>query len=91
MRADQKGAPAPPVPEQTEQEKPREISLGAEEKSMLEEPIDPRVDGILQKLGSRRGREREEHARHHRFPNWRFWGKTRHPGCGWIWRIVPGP
>src|ERR1700730_17567759 len=37
---------APHVPDQ----KPIEISLSAEQKSMLEKPIDPRVDRILQEI-----------------------------------------
>jgi len=34
----------------TSLKKPREISLSAEQKSLLEKPLDPRVDRILQEI-----------------------------------------
>src|SRR5437899_10818291 len=40
---------APPAPP-TSLKKPREISLSAEQKSLLEKPLDPRVDRILQEI-----------------------------------------
>ena len=48
--ADGPSPPIPPTPQPAPAEKPAEISLSAEQKRLLEKPIDPRVDRILQEI-----------------------------------------
>jgi hypothetical protein len=87
--ADATPAPAQAVPRQA----PLGISLSAEQKSMLEKPLDPRVDRILQEIYADRAAA-ERALKAHRiitFPN--DDSGERHvvqDGDG-FWRIVPGP
>jgi len=74
-------------------EKPRPISLSAEHKSLLEKPVDPRVDRILQEIyADRAAAEAALKARRIiAFPA--SDGGERHVvrGEDGFWRIVPGP
>lgn len=71
----------------------REISLSAEQKSLLEKPIDPRVDRILQEIyEDRAAAERALNARRiidfpHGDSGERHVIQDEHG----FWRVVPGP
>jgi hypothetical protein len=96
-RADSTVRPSPPAPAPAQKQgtQPREIkiSLSAEQKSLLEKPIDPRVDRILQEIYSDRAAAEQalNSQRIIEFPK----GDS---GQGHVvqdengfWRIVPGP
>lgn len=72
---------------------PPEISLSAEEKSMLEKPLDPRVDRILQEIyADRAAAERALKARRIiSFPNDDSGERHVVQDPDGFWRIVPGP
>src|ERR1700680_2240229 len=78
--------PAPP-------KQPLEISLSAEQKCLLEKPLDPRVDRILRKIYSNKAEaERALNARRiidfpHGDSGERHVIQDEHG----FWRIVPGP
>jgi hypothetical protein len=81
-----------PVPPPAPLKKLREISLSAEQKSLLEKPLDPRVDRILQEIYADRA-EAERVLKARRiidFPP----GDSRERHViqdeGGFWRIVPG-
>jgi hypothetical protein len=69
------------------------ITLNAEQKNILEKPLDPRVDRILQELHADRASAEEVlHSRRViRFPQ-QNWAQARviQDESG-FWRIVPGP
>jgi hypothetical protein len=71
----------------------REISLSAEQKSMLEKPLDPRVDRILREIYA--DRAAAEHALKARsilrFPSDDCGERHVVQDSGGFWRIVPGP
>lgn len=81
----------PPAPKPVEQ--PRQISLSTEQKELLQKPLDPRVDRILQEIyADRAAAEAALKARRIiTFPN--IDGGERHVvrGDDGFWRIVPGP
>jgi hypothetical protein len=70
-----------------------EISLSAEEKSMLEKPLDPRVDRILQEIyADRAAAVRALKARRIvSFPNDDSGERHVVQDPEGFWRIVPGP
>jgi hypothetical protein len=70
-----------------------EISLSAEEKSMLEKPLDPRVDRILQEIyADRAAAERALKARRIiSFPNDDSGERHVVQDPDGFWRIVSGP
>jgi hypothetical protein len=82
-----------PVPQPELPKKPGEISLSAEQKSLLEKPIDPRVSRILQKIYANKAEaERALNARRiidfpHGDSGERHVIQDEHG----FWRIVPGP
>ncbi len=92
-RADKASAPVPPVPGHAPQKKPRAISLSAEQKGLLEKPIDPRVDRILQKIYANKAEaERALNARRIiDFPHGDSGERHVIQDEDGFWRIVPGP
>jgi hypothetical protein len=90
----QAAVPPPAVPSAPKLPvKPRPISLSAEQQSLLDKPVDPRVDRILQEIyADRAAAEAALKARRIiAFPN--IDGGERHVvrGEDGFWRIVPGP
>ena len=83
--------PVPAVP-RVPNPKPLEISLSAEQKSMLEKPIDPRVDRILQEIYA--DKEAAERALKSRriieFPHGNSGERHVIQDEQGFWRIVPG-
>jgi hypothetical protein len=84
---------APAKPTQHAPLWPPEISLSAEEKSMLEKPLDPRVERILQEIyADRAAAERALQARRIiSFPNDDSGERHVVQDQDGFWRIVPGP
>jgi|ERR1700720_4022195 len=77
---------APPI-------QPLEISLSAEQKCLLEKPLDPRVDKILRKIYSNKAEaERALNARRIiDFPHGDSGERHVIQDDDGFWRIVPGP
>jgi hypothetical protein len=73
--------------------KPREISLSAEQKSLLEKPLDPRVDRILQEIyADKAAAEAALKARRIiAFPKDDSGERHVIQDERGFWRIVPGP
>jgi hypothetical protein len=84
---------APTKPTQNTPVPLTEISLTAEQKSMLEKPLDPRVDRILQEIyADRAAAERALKARRIiSFPNDDSGERHVVQDRDGFWRIVPGP
>lgn len=83
--------PAPPAPKPFP--KPREIPLSAEHKSLLEKPVDPRVDRIMQEIyADRAAAEAALKARRIIvFPAGDSGERHVVQDEQGFWRIVPGP
>ena len=81
--------PLPPAPSQ----EPRAIPLSADQKRLLEKPVDPRVDRILQEIYA--DRVAAEAALKTRriivFPSADSGERHVVQGDDGFWRIVPGP
>ena len=90
--ADGPPAPIPPTTQPEPAEKPLEISLSAEQKSMLEKPIDPRVDRILHEIyDDKAAAERALNARRIiEFPIGDSGERHVIQDEEGFWRIVPG-
>ena len=84
---------APAAPSRRTPPQEPEISLSAEQKSMLEKPLDPRVDRILQEIyADRAAAERALKARRIiTFPNDDSGERHVVQDQDGFWRIVPGP
>ena len=84
--------PIPTTPQAAPAAKPLEISLSDEQKSMLENPIDPRVDRILQEIYA--DKEAAERALKSRriieFPHGDSGERHVIQDEEGFWRIVPG-
>ena len=85
--------PAPPTRAPVLPKKPREISLSAEQKSLLEKPVDPRVDRIMQEIyADRAAAEAALKARRIiAFPIGDSGERHVVQDEQGFWRIVPGP
>jgi hypothetical protein len=72
---------------------PRQISLSAEHKSLLEKPIDPRVDRIMQEIYADRAAAEAalKSRRIIAFPASASGERHVIQGEDGFWRIVPGP
>ncbi len=83
----------PPLAEPVPHQNPRGISLSAEQKSILESPLDPRVDRILQEMyADKAAAERALSARRIiEFPIGDSGERHVIQDKDGFWRIVPGP
>jgi hypothetical protein len=91
--ADATPAPVAPVPQPVPPKQALEISLSAEQKCLLEKPLDPRVDRILHEIyEDKAAAERALNARHiiEFPPSDSGEGQVIQDEHG-FWRIVPGP
>lgn len=87
-------ADATPIPiTTTPLKKPREISLSAEQKSLLEKPLDPRVDRILQEIYADKAAAETalKTRRIIAFPKGDSGERHVIQDEHGFWRIVPGP
>src|SRR5437660_2188418 len=86
-------ATAAPVPQPAPPKQPLEISLSAEQKCLLEKPIDPRVDRILDEIyEDKAAAERALNARRIiEFPHGDSGERHVIQDEHGFWRIVPGP
>ena len=84
--------PPLPVPARAVQP-PRTISLTAEHKSLLEKPLDPRVDRIMQEIYADRAAAEAalKTRRIIAFPSGDSGERHVIQGADGFWRIVPGP
>src|SRR5712691_6572426 len=84
--------PIPTTPQPAAAAKPLEISLSNEQKSLLQKPIDPRVDRILQEIyDDKAAAERALNARRIiEFPHGDSGERHVTQDEDGFWRIVPG-
>jgi hypothetical protein len=90
----QAAVPPPAVPSAPKlPEKPRPIALSAEQKSLLDKPVDPRVDRIMQEIyADRAAAEAALKARRIiAFPKGESGERHVIQDEHGFWRIVPGP
>ena len=84
----------PPLPSPVAQvQAPRAICLSAEQKSLLEKPVDPRVDRIMQEIYADRAAAEAalKTRRIIAFPTGDSGERHVIQGADGFWRIIPGP
>jgi hypothetical protein len=87
-------APAAPLPSRAPlPKKPSAISLSAEHRTLLEKPVDPRVDRIMQEIYADRAAAEAalKTRRIIAFPSSDSGERHVIQGADGLWRIVPGP